>query len=189
MGHLASGLTLRRCSIQLLSACTASAKDYNSVKAAILKRYHVNALDSYSALAPASAKDYNSVKAAILKRYDVNADTYQQKFRLETRKRTESYHNFGERLTDLLGCWESAAEGTELRELVLLEQFLQALLKDMAVRVREGKPKTIKEASKMADNYELACTAARGGAVQRQQQGLDQTSNAGSLASAANMKP
>ena len=55
-----------------------------------------DALDSYSALAPASAKDYNSVKAAILKRYDVNAEIYRQKFRLEMRKPTESYHNFGE---------------------------------------------------------------------------------------------
>ena len=82
-----------------------------------------DALDSYSALVPASAKDYNSVKAAILKRYDVNAETYRQKFRLEIRKPTESYHNFGERLSDLLGRWERAAEGTELRELVLLEQF------------------------------------------------------------------
>ena len=82
-----------------------------------------DALDSYSALAPASAKDYDLVKAAILKRYDVNAEMYRQRFRLEIRKPTESYHNFGERLTDLLGRWERAAEGTELRELVLLEQF------------------------------------------------------------------
>ena len=55
-----------------------------------------DALDSYSVLALASAKDYNSVKAAILKRYDVNAETYRQRFRLEIRKPTESYHNFGE---------------------------------------------------------------------------------------------
>ena len=55
--------------------------------------------------------------------------------------------------------------------------------------MRERKPKTIEEASEMADNYELARTAAGGGAVQQQQQGLDQTSNAGSGASAGKMKP
>jgi hypothetical protein len=145
-----------------------------------------DALDSYSAFAPASAKDYDSVKAAILKRYDVSAETYRQRFRLETRKPTESYHNFGERVSDLLGRWERAAEETELRELVLLEQFLQALPKDMAVRVREEKPKTIKEASEMADSYELARKADGGGAAQQeqQQQGLDQTSNVGSGAPA-----
>ena len=116
----------------------------------------------------------------------MNAETYWQRFRLEIRKLTE---NFGEPLTDLLGCWERAAEGMELRELVLLEQFLQALLKDMAIRVREGKPKTTKEASEMVDNYELARKADRGGAVQQQQQGLDQTSNASSGAPAGKMKP
>ena len=66
---------------------------------------------------------------------------------------------------------------------------MQALPKDMAVRVREGKPKTIKKASEMADNYELDRMAGGAGAVQQQQQGLDQTSNAGSGASAGKMKP
>ena len=124
-----------------------------------------DALDSYSSLAPASAKDYEAVKAAILKRYDVSAETYRQRFRLETRKPTESYHNFGERLTDHLGRWEKAAEGTELRELVLLEQFLQALPKDMAVRVREEKPKNIKEVAELADTFELARKAEDGGSA------------------------
>ena len=82
---------------------------------------------------------------------------------METRKLTESYQNFGERLADHLGPWEKAVEGTDLTQLVLLEQFLQAL-----PRVREEKPKTISEASEMADNYELARKAERGGAVQQQ---------------------
>ena len=47
-----------------------------------------DALDSYSSLAPASAKNYDLVKAAILKRYDVSAETYRQRFRTETRKPT-----------------------------------------------------------------------------------------------------
>ena len=74
-----------------------------------------------------SAKDYDLVKATILKRYDVSAETYRQRFRPETRKATESYMNFGEHLADHLGRWEKAVDGTDLRQLVLLEQFLQAL--------------------------------------------------------------
>ena len=46
--------------------------------------------------------------------------------------------------------------GTDLRQLVLLKQFLQALPGDMVVWVQEEKPKSIKETSEMADNYELA---------------------------------
>ena len=74
--------------------------------------------------------------------------------------------NFGECLVDHLGRWEKAADDTDLRELVLLEQFLQALPRDMAVRVREEKPKSLKEASELADNYELAWKAEGGGARQ-----------------------
>ena len=70
-----------------------------------------NALKCYSSLIPTCAKDYDVVKAAILKCYDVNAETYRQRFRTETRKATESHVNFGERLDDHLGRWEKAADG------------------------------------------------------------------------------
>ena len=94
-----------------------------------------NALECYSSLAPAAAKDYDQIRAAILKCYDVNVEIYRQRFRTEARKPTESHKNFGERLDDLLGRWEKSANGLELRQLVLLEQFLQALPRDMAFRV------------------------------------------------------
>ena len=62
-----------------------------------------DALDSYSSPAPASAKDYDLVKAAILKCYDVSTEMYREKFRTLSRKPTESYKSFGERLADHLG--------------------------------------------------------------------------------------
>ena len=61
-----------------------------------------NALDSYTALPSTSARDYDIVKAAKLKRYNVSAETYRQKFRSENREPMESYKNFGERLADQL---------------------------------------------------------------------------------------
>lgn len=48
------------------------------------------ALDCYSSLDLASTKNYDLVKAPILKRYEVNAETYRQRFHTETRKPTES---------------------------------------------------------------------------------------------------
>ena len=65
-----------------------------------------DALNSYSSLAPASAKDYNLVKATILKRYNISAETYRQRFRTETKKPTQSYMNIGECFADHLGRWE-----------------------------------------------------------------------------------
>lgn len=121
------------------------------------------ALDSYSALAQSSAKDYDAVKTAILERYDVNTELYRQRFRSETRKLSESFRNFRERLVDHLTRWEKSAEGMELGNLMLLEQFLQTLPKEMTVRVREGKPETMQEVAEAADSYELAPIAGAGG--------------------------
>ena len=47
-----------------------------------------------------------------------------------------------------------------------MEQLLQAIPRDMAVRIREEKPKSLNEASELADNYELAWEAEGGGAGQ-----------------------
>ena len=43
-------------------------------------------LDCYALLAPVSAKDYDLVKAAILKRSDVSPKTYRKRFCTQTRK-------------------------------------------------------------------------------------------------------
>ncbi len=78
------------------------------------------------------------------------------RFWLESREPSESFQNISERLAASLGRWERAAGGSELRDLVLLEKFLQALPREIAVRFREGKPNTMKEAAEAADGYELA---------------------------------
>ena len=62
--------------------------------------------------------------------------------------------NLGERLSDHLGRWKKAAEDRlDLRQLSLLEQFHQGFPRDMVVRIREEKPKSMKEVAEMADNY------------------------------------
>ena len=84
-----------------------------------------------------SAKNFDLVKATILKWYDVSAETYKV-----STLRPGSLMNFSERLADHIARWEKAADDIDMRELVLLEQFHQALTRDMAVRVSEGKPNT-----------------------------------------------
>ena len=108
----------------------------------------------------------SNCKAAILKRCDVNAETYRQRFCTETKKAMESHVNFGERLDDHLGRWEKAADGVDLWQLVLPEQFLQALPHEMVIRVQEEKPESVKEAAEMVDSYKLAWKA-EGGRMQQ----------------------
>ena len=53
------------------------------------------------------------------------------------------------------GHWTQSA-GSELKEIVLLEQFLLSLPTELSVTLRERKPSTVKEAAGWADHYDLA---------------------------------
>ena len=45
----------------------------------------------------------------------------------------------------------------ELRDMIILEQFLQGVSTDLSVWLKERKPKSAKEVAQMADDYVLAC--------------------------------
>ena len=114
-----------------------------------------DALDAFTSIPLSEANDYSKVRAAILSRYEVNAETYQIRFRDNMRKPNESYKMFLSRLSDQLTRWIKATE-MDLQELVLLEQFLKTLPRDLAVWLKEQKPTCATKAAEMADDYEVA---------------------------------
>ena len=59
------------------------------------------------------------------------------------------------RQQDQLNRWTQTS-GSELKQNILLEQFLQSLPTDLAVKLKERKPATAKEAASWADDYDLA---------------------------------
>ena len=71
------------------------------------------------------------VKEAILALFEVNTETYHLRFR-------SMYHKSGEskKMLDQLNCWTQSS-GSELKQNILLEQFLQSLPTDLAVKLRE----------------------------------------------------
>ena len=85
------------------------------------------------------------MKETIPKHNDVNGETYRPRNELSPT-----------RTCDHLEWWEKAAKGTDLMQLVFLEQFLQAWPRDKTVTVQEKRPKSVKEGSKIADDYEIA---------------------------------
>ena len=82
-------------------------------------------------------------------------DTYHLQFRSSQRGTGESYKLLLSQQTDLLNHWTQSA-GSELKEIILLEQFLLALPTEMSVKLRERKPSTAKEAVGWANDYDLA---------------------------------
>jgi hypothetical protein len=114
-----------------------------------------DALDAFTSIPAEAARDYTQVKEAILARFEVNAETYRLRFRSSRRKLGESYKMLLSHQSDQLNRWTQSS-GSALKENILLEQFLQSLSTDLAVKLRERKPATAKEAAGWADDYDQA---------------------------------
>lgn len=102
-----------------------------------------------------TSDDYEVVKTAILRRYDVNAETYRQRFRTNRRRGAETYRELADRSRDLYVKWKEAAE-MNLDEMILVEQFMQAVPEDLRVWLKERKPESQRKAAELADDYVLA---------------------------------
>uniref|UniRef100_A0A1X7U211 RNA-directed DNA polymerase n=1 Tax=Amphimedon queenslandica TaxID=400682 RepID=A0A1X7U211_AMPQE len=116
------------------------------------------ALAAYANMDSEAAKNYQSVKKAILRRFDINEETYRQRFRSTKKKEGQSYVEVGIQLMDLFRKWTASAKDSvaELTELVVLEQLLNTMPTELQVWIREKKLKTVEEAATQADDYLLA---------------------------------
>ena len=114
------------------------------------------AQQAYAAVSSDSARKYEDVKTAILRRYNINEETYRTRFRATKRKDGECFAELAIRMSDLLERWTVECESVaELREKVLLEQLLNVMSPDLRIWVTEHKPKTT-EAARLADDYMTA---------------------------------
>ena len=116
------------------------------------------AMAAYTALFPEEAGKYETLKKTILHRYDVNEETHRVRFRKDPKKKEESYREWICRITDHFDKWTKEA-GLDLRELIIMEQVLSGTPDDLAVWLRERKPKSLEELGKLAENYAQARNA------------------------------
>ena len=112
------------------------------------------AQQAYAALSGEAASDYKQIKEAILRRYDVNAETYRQKFRGASMNVGETTKELRVRLEDLAKKWTKDCDTIDkLRDVVVFEQLLNTLPKDIRVWVQEHNPKSSEEAAQLANDY------------------------------------
>ena len=118
------------------------------------------ALSLYHSLNINSLTDYDTLKQNLLVKFQCTADGFRERFRSCRPDSNESFLSFGERMHHLLSRWIELAETektyTDLFDLVLGEQLLQSVWKDLAVFLRERSLKTSKELLKHAEDYRLA---------------------------------
>lgn len=115
------------------------------------------AQQAYAALSAEDASSYDKLKEAILQRYDITEESYRQRFRTTKKKSGESSRELVARLDDLALKWlKSCKNLAEVRDRVVMEQFLNMQPEDIKVFILERKPATTEEAGRLADDFLLA---------------------------------
>ena len=120
------------------------------------------AQQAYAALEAEVAKDYERLKAEILRRYDINEETYRQQFRAASRKPEEPYCELVIKMQDLQKKWmRDCTSLEEVFEMLVMEQLINTMPSDLRVWIRERKPKSTLEAGELADQYMQARDSVR----------------------------
>ena len=92
------------------------------------------AQQAYAALSIDEARDYDTLKTAILRRYNINGETYRRQFRSAKLKKGETPRELVTRLRDLVKKWGKECGTMEaLFDLMVKEQLLNCLSEDVRV--------------------------------------------------------
>uniref|UniRef100_A0A8C6KFK7 CCHC-type domain-containing protein n=1 Tax=Nothobranchius furzeri TaxID=105023 RepID=A0A8C6KFK7_NOTFU len=112
-----------------------------------------------SSLSTHDGTDYDKVKEAVLKAYELVPEAYRQKFRtLRKRNETQTYVEFAREKNGLFDKWLMAAKASsfsELKELLLLEEFKRCLPEKLVLYLNEQKVSTLSAAALSADEFAL----------------------------------
>ncbi|XP_022095014.1 uncharacterized protein LOC110981615 [Acanthaster planci] len=115
------------------------------------------ALEVYSRLPAEKARDFSEIKKALLNRFRLTDEGFRRKFRTATRETGERYVQFGDRLRGYAERWIELADVEKcynsVIDLFVSEQIIEAADKDLALFLKERKPKDLKTLTQIADQY------------------------------------
>ena len=117
------------------------------------------ALSVFGALSETRADDYEEVKGAILREYQLVPETYRVRFRSYRKQPHSSYVEYAREKRTKLEQWLRAKQVTEFKdlvELVLVEEFLGTVPKEVSIYVNEKDVADVEEAAILADKYSMA---------------------------------
>uniref|UniRef100_A0A8C6PPT4 CCHC-type domain-containing protein n=1 Tax=Nothobranchius furzeri TaxID=105023 RepID=A0A8C6PPT4_NOTFU len=116
------------------------------------------ALEVLTALPVTDSLDYDRVKAVILQAYELIPEAYRQKFRQAKKSAGQRHVEFAHEISMLFDKWCSSTKVktlSDLRELILLEDFKRKLPERLVTYLNEQKVSTLTAASLLADEFSL----------------------------------
>ena len=134
--------------------------------AAILQAHLTGkALKVFTELSTDDCKDYDTLKAALLSAYAVVSEVYRRRFRGLTKNQSDIFSEFAFKLTTQFRRWAESEKAYDdiqkLRELILMEQFIETLDSELRVWLIDQEPKGLSDAAKLADQYVAVRRASR----------------------------
>ena len=118
------------------------------------------ALDVYALMPKEDALNYDKLKVALLKRYELTEEGFKRKYKKCKPENGETFQQFTTRMKSYFTRWidmasiEKSYEG--LQDLILREQLTFICNRDLELFLREQEPKSLEQASKLADQYKEA---------------------------------
>ena len=103
---------------------------------------------AYAAMTDADVRDYDRMKAAIFQHYNINEETYCRCFRTVKPLENETPVELAIHVKYLVEKWLKDCPNRMVKQ-----QFVEVLLKEVKVWVKERKPKTTQEAGRLAEDY------------------------------------
>ena len=114
------------------------------------------ALDVYALMPKEDALNYDKLKVALLKRYELTEEGFKRKYKKCRPENGETFQQFTTRMKIYftMASIEKSYEG--LQDLILREQLTFICNRDLELFLREQEPKSLEQASKLADQYKEA---------------------------------
>ena len=118
------------------------------------------ALDVYALMPKEDALNYDKLKVALLKRYELTEEGFKRKYKKCRPENGETFQQFTTRMKSYFTRWidmasiEKSYEG--LQDLILREQLTYICNRDLELFLRKREPKSLEQASKLADQYKEA---------------------------------
>ena len=118
------------------------------------------ALDVYTLMPKEDALNYDKLKVALLKRYELTEEGFKRKYKKCRPENGETFQQFTTRMKSYFTRWidmasiEKSYEG--LQDLILREQLTFVCNRELELFLREREPKSLEQASKLADQYKEA---------------------------------
>ena len=118
------------------------------------------ALDVYALMPKEDALNYDKLKVALLKRYELTEEGFKRKYKKCRPENGETFQQFTTRMKSYFTRWidmasiEKSYEG--LQDLILREQLTFICNRYLELFLREREPKSLEQASKLADQYKEA---------------------------------